>query len=207
MKKYEGKSLDDLLSEVAKEKNCEVSELIYYVLEEKAGVLGFGRQVIAEIYNLDDVQDFIETYLTTFFQGLELDVEINVSRKEDSFRVMLNAENNAMLIGKNGSTLQALNTVVRAATNANFKRRFYIMIDINNYKAERYDKIKYLAKRTAQTVQKTRVPARLDPMPNDERKIIHQYLSEMRNIRTISEGEGNFRYLKIIYDEKAGRDE
>jgi len=94
-----------------------------------------------------------------------------------------------------------LNTVVRAATNASFKRRFHIMIDINNYKSERYDKIKYLAKRTAHTVQKTRVAARLDPMPNDERKIIHQYLSEMRNIRTISEGEGNYRYLKIVYDD------
>ena len=201
MKKYEGKNLEDLLKEVAKEKGCEVEELSYYVLEEKAGLLGIGKQVIAEVYSLDDVKDFIYEYLRTFFDGLELDVDITVNRNLDSFKVMLNAENNAMLIGKNGTTLQAINIVVRAAANAEFKRRFIVLVDINNYKADRYDKIKHLAKRVAQTVQKTRVSAKLDPMPNDERKVIHQYLSEMHNIRTVSEGEGNYRYLRIFYDE------
>jgi len=201
MKKYEGKNLEDLLKAVAKEKQCEVEDLTYYVLEEKSGMFGLGKQIVAEIYDLADVRDFIEAYLVKFFDGLQLDVDITVNRNNDAFKVMLNAENNAMLIGKNGSTLQALNTVVRAATNAEFKRRFYILIDINNYKSERYDKIKHLAKRVAQTVQKTRIPAKLDPMPNDERRIIHQYLNEMKNIRTISEGEGNYRYLRIIYDE------
>ena len=201
MKKYEGKNLDDLLGEVAREKGCEVSDLTYYVLEEKAGVFGLGKQVVAEIYALDDVKDFILSYLSNFFEGLELDVDITVNRNGESFKIMLNAENNAMLIGKNGSTLQALNTVVRAATNAEFKRRFYVMVDINNYKSDRYDKLKHLAKRVASTVQKTRVAATLDPMPNDERKIIHQYLSEMKNIKTISEGEGHFRHLRIVYDD------
>jgi len=201
MKKYEGKNLEDLLKSVAKEKDCEVEELTYYVVEEKAGMFGLGKQIIAEIYSLEDVREFIEAYLTKFFDGLQLDVDITVNRNNDSFKVMLNAENNAMLIGKNGSTLQALNIVTRAAANAEFKRRFYVMIDINNYKSERYDKIKHMAKRVAQTVQKTRVAAKLDPMPNDERRIIHQYLNEMKNIRTVSEGEGNYRYLRIIYDE------
>jgi len=201
MKKYEGKNLEELLKDVAKEKGCEVEDLTYYVLEEKTGVFGLGKQVIAEIYALEDVREFIDKYLIDFFKGLELDVDITVSRNNDSFKVMLNAENNAMLIGKNGSTLQALNTVTRAAANAHFKRRFYVMVDINNYKSDRYDKIKHMAKRVAITVQKTHVPARLDPMPNDERKIVHQYLSEMRNIKTISEGEGNYRHLKIVYDQ------
>ena len=201
MKKYEGKNLDDLLTEVAKEKNCEVEDLTYYVLEEKAGVFGLGKQIVAEIYALDDVKDFIHDYLRKFFDGLELDVDITVNRNNESFKVMLNAENNAMLIGKNGSTLQAVNAVVRAATNAEFKRRFYVMVDINNYKSDRYDKLKHLAKRVASTVQKTRVAATLDPMPNDERKIIHQYLSEMKNIKTISEGEGHYRHLRIVYDD------
>ena len=201
MKKYEGKNLDDLLVEVAQEKNCELQELNYYILEEKAGLWGIGKQVVAEIYSLEDVREFISNYLETFFAGLQLDVQVEVTRSNDTYKVMLNAENNAMLIGKNGTTLQAINTVVRAATNAEFKRRFYIMIDINNYKADRYDKIKHMAKRIAITVQKTRVPANLDPMPNDERKIIHQYLSEMRHIKTLSDGEGEYRHLRIIYDE------
>lgn len=206
MKKYEGKNLDELLKEVAKEKDCEINELIHYVLEEKTGILGLGNKVVAEIYSLNDVKIFIYTYLRRFFDGLELDVDVTVNRNNESFKIMLNAENNAMLIGKNGTTLQALNTVVRAATNAEFKRRFYIMVDINNYKSNRYDKIKQIAKKAALTVQKTKIPVSLDPMPNDERKIIHQYLSDLHHIKTISEGDGNYRHLKIIYDSNLEND-
>jgi len=200
MKKYEGKNLEDLLAEVAREKGCEVNDLTYYVLEEKEGFLGLGKQVVAEIYSMEDVRVFIEEYVRKFFDGLELDIDITVNLHNNFFKVMLNAENNAMLIGKNGSTLSALNTVVKAATNATFKHRFHIMVDINNYKSDRYDKIKHLARKVAQNVQRTKIPASLDPMPNDERKIIHQYLSEMKYIKTISEGDGNYRYLRIVYD-------
>ena len=58
-----------------------------------------------------------------------------------------------------------------------------------------------MARRIAKTVQRTKVEAILDPLPNDERKVIHQYLGEMKNIRTESVGEGRDRRLKIIYDE------
>ncbi len=199
MRKYEGKTLDEILNNVAKEKDCDVESLTYYIIEEKAGILGIGKQVIAEVYALTDVADFINGYLENFFKGLETDVEISINRRNDAFNIKLNAENNAMLIGKNGTTLQALNTVVRAAANAKFKRRFYVMIDINNYKVDRYEKVKAIAKRVAISVQKSKVSATLNPMPNDERKVIHQYLSEMKNIQTISEGEGNQRYLKVVY--------
>ena len=75
-----------------------------------------------------------------------------------------------------------------------------MLVDINNYKVDRYDKVKSIAERIAKTVQRTKISATLDPMPNDERKVIHQFLSEMRNIRTESEGDGMHRRLKIIYD-------
>ena len=113
---------------------------------------------------------------------------------------MLNAENNAVIIGKNGQTLQALNTVVRGAVNSAFRKRFSIMIDINHYKEERYEKVKSIAGRIAKTVQRTKVDASLDPMPNDERKVIHQYLADWPYIKTESEGEGSRRHLKIMYD-------
>ena len=57
-----------------------------------------------------------------------------------------------------------------------------------------------MANRIAKTVLRTKIAATLDPLPNDERKVIHQYLSEMKFIRTESVGERNERRLKIIYD-------
>jgi spoIIIJ-associated protein len=90
--------------------------------------------------------------------------------------------------------------VVRGAVNSYFKRRFQVLVDINNYKNDRYDKVKAMATRIARTVQRTKISAVLDPMPNDERKVIHQMLSEMKNIRTESEGDGSHRRLRILFD-------
>lgn len=200
MKTYTGKTLDDCLASAAKEKGVSVEELTVFSKEEKTGFLGFGNQVIAEIYGITDILDFLYQYLTTYFKNVGLEVEVTVGQDEAGLKVMLNAENNAILIGKNGQTLQAINTVVRGAVNSAFKKHFNILVDINNYKVDRYDKVIAMANRIAKTVLRTKIAATLDPLPNDERKVIHQYLSEMKNIRTESVGEGSQRRLKIIFD-------
>jgi len=200
MKTYTGKTLDDCLANAAKDKGVAVEDLTVFAKEEKSGFLGFGSQVIAEIYGVTDVLDFLFQYLDTYFKNVGVEVEVTVGQDENGLKVMLNAENNAILIGKSGQTLQAINTVVRGAVNSTFKKHFNILVDINNYKVDRYDKVIAMANRIAKTVLRTKVAATLDPLPNDERKVIHQYLSEMKNIRTESVGEGSQRRLKIIFD-------
>ena len=201
MEKYTGKSLEEILETVALKKGVTKEELYHYILDEKQGFFGLGNQVTAEVFCLNDVKDFIQEYLMRFFKSLDQNVEIYIEQTAESFKVMLNAENNAIIIGKNGQTLQAINTVVRGATNSKFKRRFRVLVDINNYKGDRYDRLKTTVYRIAKTVQSSKVDAVLDPMPNDERRVVHQYLNEMKNIRTESEGEGKERRLKIIYVE------
>lgn len=200
MKTYTGKTLDECLALAAKDKGLKVEELTVFSKEEKTGFLGFGNQVSAEIYGTSDVLDFIFEYLSTYFKNIGLEVEVTVGQDENGLKVMLNAENNAILIGKNGQTLQSLNVVVRGAVNSHFKKHVNVLVDINNYKVDRYDKVIAMATRIAKTVQRTKVAATLDPLPNDERKVIHQYLSEMKNIRTESVGDGSQRRLKILFD-------
>ena len=98
-----------------------------------------------------------------------------------------------------GKTLSAFNTVVRAAVNAEFKKRIDVLIDVNHYKDERYYKLRAMGKRIAKQVQRSHVNVELDPMPNDERKVIHQTLNDWHNISTESEGEGTNRHLVIKY--------
>ena len=199
MKNYTAKSLEELLINAANDKNVTVEELTYFVTAEKKGLFGFGALVEADVYCLNDVKEFIFDYLGNFFTGIQLDIEIEISLEKEAFKVMLNAENNAILIGKSGQTLQSINNVVRSAANATFKKRFTILVDINNYKETRYEKVVILAKRIAKTVQRTKISASLDPMPNDERKVIHQALTTIPNISTKSEGEGPNRHLTIVY--------
>ena len=199
MKQITGKNLDLVLSQYAHENNIEQSEITYFILEEKPGFLGFGASVTVELFALKDVHEFVETYLNKFFNGLELDVTMNIEVKPNAVNVMMMAENNAIIIGRGGSSLAGLNLVLRNAVNSKFKRRFNIFVDINNYKTDRYKKLEAMALRIAKTVQRTKVDASLDPMPNDERRVIHKKLSNIPNVKTQSQGAGRNRHLKISY--------
>ena len=82
-----------------------------------------------------------------------------------------------------------------------FKRRYRILLDVNAYKDDKYEKIVRIAKRVAKEVQKTKISAKLDPMTSDERRVIHNALSNMPHIKTESIGQGHHRQLTINYVE------
>lgn len=201
MKKvYTGKTLDELLHQASLEKQCVVDELHYEIIEEKAGFLGIGKEVSAMVYCDEDIKEFMKEYLETYFKGIELESYIEIEEEDGFYHVNLDTQNNAILIGRNGQTLQAVNMVLKAAVSSEFKKRVGVLVDINGYKQDKYKKVCSLAARVAKSVQRTKTDALLDPMPADERKAIHNYLSNMRDVSTVSEGEGNQRRLKIIYN-------
>lgn len=199
MRRYTGKTVDEVLKNIAKEQDCKVEDITYEVIEEKKHLLGLISSVTVEAYTQKDVKEFIFDYLGTYFTELNQEVSIEIIIEEDTYKVILDAENNAIIIGKGGQTLRAISYVLRAAVNNTFHKRFNVLVDVGNYKEDRYRKVKRIAQRVAREVRKSHVDAALDPMPNDERKVIHQFLSGMPNIKTESEGEGAHRHLVIKY--------
>lgn len=205
MKQYTGKSVDEILDNIVNEQNCNKEDIVYNVLEEKKGLLGIGTTVVVEAFTPSDVKEFIFNYLGAYFtelnQGVAIEIIIEKAKDEVSnlYRVILDAENNAIIIGKNGQTLRAISNVLKAAVNATFKRRVNVIVDVNHYKEDRYKKVKSIAHRVAKEVAKSHVDAELDPMPNDERKVIHQYLQDFKGVTTVSIGEGPKRHLVIKY--------
>lgn len=200
MNQYTAKSLEDLLKKVAAEKDVSVEELVYHVLEEKAGFLGLGTSVTAEVYALKDVSDFAKSYIDAFLKGFDINAEVEVEQRGSNLSISINAENNAILIGRGGKSLEGFGQLLRQVVSAEFKRRFFVRIDINNYKSDRYEKLKAMARRIAKQVQRSRVDVSLDPMPNDERRVIHKELTDFAHVRTVSEGDGRNRHLKIVFD-------
>ncbi|MDI9540657.1 MAG: Jag N-terminal domain-containing protein [Bacillota bacterium] len=203
MNRYEAKTVDEAIELACADKRIAKEEINYFVIEEKpGGIFGIGAKAIIEAYCNKDIEDFIFEYIRQYFENINMGCEILIESTDEGFDVKLNAENNAVIIGKAGQTLQAITNVVKGAASSKFKRHVNLLIDVNNYKEERYEKLKAMVGRIAKTVQKTKVSARLGQMTNDERKVIHQFLSTFSNIKTESEGEGNNRRLKIIYDSK-----
>lgn len=198
MRKYSGSSIDEILEVVALEKGIAKSLIHYHVLEEDA------NNITLNVFYDSDIIEFIKNYLETFFRNLEESAYVDVRYSDEVFRVFIEATNNAIIIGREGSTLQALLNLVRSATNSYFKKRIGIVMDVNNYKANRYEKVESMVYHIAREVQDTKIEATLDFMPSDERRVVHHYLSGMENITTKSIGEGSERRLVISYveDEK-----
>ncbi len=193
MSLYTGKTLEEVLEQASMEKACSLDDLHHYVVEQSEDSL------TANVYNSEDIKEFIFDYLGNYFTGIDEEIEVALEEINDGYIVNLNAENNAVLIGKMGKTLVAFNTVVRAAVNAEFHNCINVLIDVNHYKEDRYAKLRSMAKRIGRQVQKSHVDVELDPMPNDERKVIHKQLNEWHNIKTESEGEGAGRHICIRY--------
>lgn len=196
MKTYTGNSLEEVLEKAAEETGYSKEDLRYNLVKDNDSE---EETVTAEVFTLEDVKEFLFDYLGDYFTGIDLDIEVAIEEKNDGFIINLNADNNAVLIGKMGKTLAAFNTVVRAAVNAEFHKRIDVLIDVNHYKDDRYGKLRGMAKRIAKQVQRSHVDVELDPMPNDERKVIHKTLNDWHNIKTESEGEGSGRHLIIKY--------
>lgn len=204
MKQYTGKTLDEVLKNIAEADGCALEEITYTVTEEKKGILGLGSSVTVEAYTPRDIKDFIFDYLGNYFTELNLGVSIEIIEEKGQdntplYRVVLDAENNAIIIGKAGQTLRAISLVLKAAVNSAFHKRINVIVDVNHYKEDRYKKVKAIARRVAREVVKSHVDAELDPMPNDERKVIHQYLQDFKGVTTVSIGEGSKRHLVIKY--------
>lgn len=95
----------------------------------------------------------------------------------------------AMLIGRRGNTLEALNLVFNNILNAGVREnRKYYTIDAEGYRARRADQLKNLALVTLERCIREKTPQRLEPMLPSERKIVHLALAENTYVRTESEG-------------------
>lgn len=200
MKEFIGKTLEEALEKAVEETLTPKEDLLYEIEEEKRGL--FSKKVIINVFDMSDVIKSAEDYVLAVIDSLGIESTVSTKLDGDFIRMTIDSTHNPILIGKNGKTLQAINELVKLAVNNRFKRRFRILVDINGYKDNKYDKLMWRARKIAKEVQNSHTSVTLDPMPADERRVVHNALNKMSNIKTESKGEGTHRQVQIIYVEK-----
>ena len=145
------------------------------------------------------VVEFVQDYLKRIIEKMGIEFKTIPSYTDGLIRIKLVTNHNSILIGKDGETLQALNEICRSAANSKYKRRVRVLLDINDYKQEKYSKLISIAKREAVKVSKTKITASLSPMSADERRAVHNALVSFRHVKTVSVGEGKNRHITIEY--------
>ncbi|MCM3359743.1 MAG: RNA-binding cell elongation regulator Jag/EloR [Psychrobacillus sp.] len=183
------------------------------VLEEKIVEEVIEQPVLDNTSTLEEVKETIEVteapnndqaiaetklYLETIAKELDIDdLVINETREGKYIYLHLNSEKAALLIGKRGQTLNALENLSQLVANKFSNSFILIRLDVGNYRERRQEALEQLAERMADKAVRTGQPIELEPMSSSERKIIHNALSLRVDIETYSVGNEPNRYLVI----------
>ena len=104
----------------------------------------------------------------------------------------------AVLIGRHGRTLDALQFLVSVITVRIIGFRYPIVVDVEGYKNRQRQKLESLARSSAKKAASTHRSVKLRPMTPYERRIIHMALRDDDRVDTASEGEGSDRHVVVV---------
>lgn len=196
---FEGKIMDDIIKAAQDFFQHDQQYLEIEVLEQRKGLFGIGAYISAQVtLNIDPVEEG-KKYLQQLMEDLQITGTVTVTQHGKTVTFNLSSDQNGILIGKNGKTLQSFQILTQQVVNRYAASYLKINLDVDNYKEKQAKRLEMLAKKIAREVVLTKIPVKLDPMNAYERRIIHQTLSKWENIRTTSEGKEPNRYLVIDY--------
>lgn len=123
--------------------------------------------------------------------------EVNVEKEDEHFKVHINTEENAILIGKHGNTLSSLELILSlivAKKAGEFQR---LIIEVGGYRQAREEYLRDLAERLREEVISTGNAKTVRGLKPWERRVIHMQFAENPDVVSESEGEERDRVLVI----------
>lgn len=196
--KYEGKTREEVLDKAISELN--VSENDIYINEEETEAKLFkSKKFLIEVAKKEDVILYIKDYIADLSKNMGIDIKSEIREKENTITVLLVSSNNAILIGKDGKNLDALQLLLRQAVNNQTNNNIKLVVDASGYKSKKAKNLEYNIKKICYEVKKTKIAVKLDPMNSYERRIVHNVVGQFEELKSISEGTEPNRYTIISY--------
>lgn len=198
MKKHEfiGKTREEAIELALAELKCEEKDLIINEKEQKGGLFK-SKKIVLEVVKNSEVVDFVKESLINITKAMGVTCNIEIKVRDDVLNVVLYSDNNNILIGKNGRTIDALSLIVKQIIQNEINAPFRFNLDVAEYKLKQQKRLEHMVKRIAREVAKSKVDAKLDPMNSYERRIVHNILNDDKYVYTESEGEEPNRYVVI----------
>ncbi|MCL4267358.1 MAG: Jag N-terminal domain-containing protein [Anaerolineae bacterium] len=153
---------------------------------------------------LEQERDTAVTILQTILGHMQIDAEINTAVTEPDDvtgrpinLIEITGADLGILIGPRGDTLASLQYIARLIASHQLKGKADFVIDVEGYRERRKQALARLAERMASKVIKQQRPVSLEPMPANERRVIHMTLRDHVAVYTQSTGEGSQRRVRI----------
>ena len=198
---FEGQTYEEAKAKALEELNIEENEA-FFVKEEKKGKLFKGTTYLCKVAKISDVAAFLKDKIAELLKNMNIDAKFETNIRDEQINIKMYSDKNSILIGKNGQTLMAIQTILRQMVHNEIGVYPYILLDVENYKEKKISNLERNAKRIAREVLKTKIDVTLDDMNSYERRIVHNALTKYKNLSTASEGEEPHRHIVIRYVEK-----
>ncbi|GAB6096315.1 hypothetical protein JCM14469_25680 [Desulfatiferula olefinivorans] len=139
-------------------------------------------------------REVLETVLPYITDGFEVRVESS----GENLVYHISSEDSAVIIGKRGQNLEAMQYIVDKIVNKHSLERKRVLIDVEGYLEKRRENLEKMAIRMSDKVTKTGKPSTISQMSAQDRRIVHLALKDNKSVRTQSMGEGYYRRLVIF---------
>lgn len=193
---YEGKNIDELKEKAFTELNTTEDDVFIKISEEEAGIFK-SKKIKIEILKKDEILSYLKQILSDIVSMMGIKANIEAKIRDNNFKLSLYSDNNAILIGREGRTIDSLQTILKNAVSNKTHFRINISLDVENYKEKQLKRIIRLARNVALQTLETGVEAKLDSMNSYERRLVHEEVSKIEGVHTVSEGEEPNRYVVI----------
>jgi len=230
-REFTGKNVEEAIEEGLKELGLSRDEVEVKILDEgKAGLFGLMGASPAKIklivkpteglqtgekvegvlekapgIDLVSAQKRVKEELGEILKLMGIEGEVVASLKGERVVGDIRSQNGAILIGKKGQTLNALQLIVNLIVNRDEKTRTRVIVDSESYRQRRENALVKMAKEIANEVKREGQPRELEPMNPAERRVVHLALKNDDDVETTSKGEGSYRRVVVSPRKKQER--
>lgn len=143
-----------------------------------------------------------EELLAQLLEKMGIDAEVNcrggTGEEESPILLDVTGDDLGILIGRRGETLSSLQFLLNLMVGKQLDSWVRVAVDVEGYRARREEALQSLAARVAERVRRTGQTIALEPMPANERRIVHLSLQNNPYVTTESSGYGEDRRVNVI---------
>jgi len=228
VKEFEGKNEKEAIDRAIEELGLDRNEIDFEIVEAKRpGILFRGGKVKIRVHMSDEgdgpedgepaeegpalpqgeFEEKIIDYTRGLLSRMGFPAQITVNFRENKrLGLDIESDGSGILIGKQGKTLEALQFIVNLAAGRMGGDSTRIVLDTQDYRSRRERSLIRMANHVAEQVRRGRDSQLLEPLNPFERRLIHTSLARYGDIETISEGDGLYKRIRVIWRGDAARE-
>ncbi|PID27980.1 MAG: hypothetical protein CSB55_06455 [Candidatus Cloacimonadota bacterium] len=200
-----GKSEFAVVTDFAKEFDIPRTKLKYEVIDQgsKGFFNLFGAKPVRIKFFLEDNFQGLKSFVSELLGKMKIETElIQIKNEKDGIKVIITApEFKGFLIGKDGKMLDSIQHLLNRYMKKHDEQSPTVNLDVDNYRQKKVEKLLSRVSYISDRVRSSGKSFTMDPLIAQDRKLIHQFIEQQQDLRTLTVGKGAKKRIVIMKDQ------